>query len=544
MSHRASWGLLPLLLVFAGPFVISLIFALEVLASPASFAAALTHPQFWPALRLSVFSAAFSTLLALGMAILIVGGLHASRWWPGTRTMAGRFLAVPHLAFATGLGFLVMPSGFFARLLAAIAGWQDPPDWQTVHDPNGFLLALALALKEAPFLVWLMAGELARPDLRQTLAAQGQAARSLGHGPGSVWLRVTLPQILPQLFWPLVAVWSYGATVVDMALVLGPTRPPALALVIWSDLNDSDPAANLRGMAGAVLLTSVVAGLAALMRAALWLAGRRFSRFRAAGPSLLGLPGRAGPAAAVILVTLYAAVVLTLVILSFSRNWPFPEILPAAVSISAWKTLAAAPAPLATSLWLAALAASSALAAAILWLETAPPRLDGLMIVLCLLMLALPQLVTAMGQYRFFLHTGLTGTVTGLILAHLLPVTAYVFLVLRGPYRAFDPRWRSTAAALGTGGLSFWFRIKLALLKAPLAAALAIGFAVSMAQFIPAQLTAAGRFTTLPIEAVTLTSGANRPLAAVFALLQILPPLLAFGLAVRLSRPRWRGSDA
>ena len=98
----------------------------------------------------------------------------------------------------------------------------------------------------------------------------------------------------------------------------------------------------------------------------------------------------------------------------------------------------------------------------------------------------------------------------------------------------------AAARALAASKLSAWRRVKLPLLKAPLLTATAIGFAVSIAQFVPAQLIAAGRFSTLPMEAVTLASGGNRPLTAAFALALAVPPLLAFLAAALLGRPRWR----
>jgi len=114
-----------------------------------------------------------------------------------------------------------------------------------------------------------------------------------------------------------------------------------------------------------------------------------------------------------------------------------------------------------------------------------------------------------------------------------------MFIVLKSPYRAFDPRYRAVALGLNTSHLRFWLRIKAPLLKPALLAAAAIGFAVSMAQFVPAQLVAAGRYSTLPMEAVTLASGGNRALTAVFALALALPPGLAFLAAAWFGRPRW-----
>ena len=128
----------------------------------------------------------------------------------------------------------------------------------------------------------------------------------------------------------------------------------------------------------------------------------------------------------------------------------------------------------------------------------------------------LPSLLIADGQYLAFLHFGLNGTWLGVFLAHLTPVFAYVFIVLKGPYRAFDPRYRAVSLGLNADNYRFWSVVKLAMMKPTLAAAAAVGIGVSIAQYVPTQLIASGRLTTLPIEAVTLASGGSRPLMAVF----------------------------
>ena len=156
-----------------------------------------------------------------------------------------------------------------------------------------------------------------------------------------------------------------------------------------------------------------------------------------------------------------------------------------------------------------------------------------------LLALALPSLVTGLGQYQLLLKVGLSGTGLGLYLVHLMPVVAYMLLILASPYRSFDERWRATANALQASPWRFLTCVKWPLLKPQILAALAIGFAVSFGQYVPAQLAAAGRYSTIPMEAVTLTSGANRPLTAAFALLLGLGPVLAFIAASYFSRPRW-----
>ena len=65
-------------------------------------------------------------------------------------------------------------------------------------------------------------------------------------------------------------------------------------------------------------------------------------------------------------------------------------------------------------------------------------------------------------------------------------------------------------------------------LQRPILASLAIGFAVSVAQYLPTLFAGGGRFATVTTEAVALSAGGNRRVLAVQALLQIALPMLAF----------------
>jgi putative thiamine transport system permease protein len=65
-----------------------------------------------------------------------------------------------------------------------------------------------------------------------------------------------------------------------------------------------------------------------------------------------------------------------------------------------------------------------------------------------------------------------------------------------------------------------------------------VGFAVSVAQYLPTLYVGAGRFATVTTEAVTLASGAQRSLMSAYAALQMLLPVLVFAWAAWLGRPR------
>jgi putative thiamine transport system permease protein len=532
-----AFGPLPLILLWALPLLLGLWFALEGLLDAQAWGALLQHPQLWPGLVLSLATAGLSVLLALLLALIILSGLHGTRAWCWIQGLSAAGLSLPHLSFAIGLGFLIMPSGLLARL---IAGGTAPPQWVSVHDPYGLALVAALTLKEIPFLVALGWGALSQGDAARAIADQGRAARSLGHGAGSVWLRIVQPQLLRSLSWPVMIVFAYGASAVDLAIAIGPTQPPTLAAVIWNDLNNADTAINARGLAGALLLTGAVAIMIALASSGGRLLRRRLRDFNAAGPSLMAAPyGRAAVLGSIIALS-YLAVVMILLLMSIALRWPFPALLPVSFGDKAWITLLQNPEALWTSLAMAVAAGAAALFLAVLWLESVGQTFDKWLIGACLVSLVLPQVVITAGQYRLYLMLGLTGTYTAVFLAHLTPVLAYLMIVLSGPYRAFDQRYVRAASSLGAPRWRSWLAVKMPLLRAPLLTAAAVGFAVSLVQYVPAALMGAGRVTTLPVEAVTLTSGGDRALTAAYALALALPALLAFLLAGMLGRPRWR----
>jgi putative thiamine transport system permease protein len=536
-SSIMRWaGFLPLGVLWILPLLLGLRASFVAALVGAGWVSLFSHPQFWPALKLSLVTGTLSLVISAIIAFLIVAAFYQSVAWQRLQGLMGGFLALPHLAFAVGLGFLIMPSGLLARMIGLVMGWADPPQWITTQDPYGMSLVAALVLKEVPFLIWLIASLLGRTDFAQMLQGHWRIGQSLGHGNASIWLKLFIPQILPRLKWPLLVVWVYGASVVDMALVIGPTQPPTLAVIIWSDLNNVDLAINDRGTAGAWLLTATLAVIAVAVHGGLTFATTLFKSFYSRGPGHGNISLTTGLALLIGLAAIYGLVLLVLGIMSIGALWPYPSLLPTQSRFAAWEQAISSPQPLLNSLSFAGAASIAALAMAIVWLETMAEKRDRYLLVLAVAALALPALLIADGQYLAFLEVGLTGHWSGVFLAHLTPVFAYAFVVLKGPYRAFDPRYRSVSLGLNTSALRFLFAVKLPLMKPVLASTLAIGIGVGIAQYVPVQLIASGRIPTLTVEAVTLASGGNRQLLAVYSLMLALVPLIAFIAAVRFGR--------
>jgi putative thiamine transport system permease protein len=519
--------------LFALPLALALPAALLQAADTGAWRALFADPQLARALGLSIGTAVVGTVLALLACLGLVTHLYHSRLWSQLTGALGPMLALPHAAFAIGLALLVMPAGLLARLLAPLAGWVAPPDWPTVNDPHGAALTAVLLCKELPFLLWNTLALLARPDVALSVRGWLASGTTLGYRPAAVWWRVLWPLLLPRLAWPLLAVLAYGLTVVDLALIIGPASPPTLAVLAWQALQDGNAARNAQGAAAAVLLSLVLAALT--LAGALggrWLLrrwqcvavdGQRRTAGRSTGAAMRALWRG--------LLALYAVVAALLLASSWVGVWTFPALLPQRWAVEAWQQVLDSSGTLALSAGLGAIAAGVALLLVLAWFEATPASWDRRATPLVLAPLVLPSLLLMTGLYTLALPLRLDGTLAGLAWAHVLVTLPYVFVALAPSWRSFDRRYESTALALGRPRAAFWWRVKAPLLGAPIAAALAIGFAVSVAQYLPTQFIGAGRHASVTTEAVTLAAGGQRHTAAAFAVLQALLPAIGFALA-------------
>lgn len=238
----------------------------------------------------------------------------------------------------------------------------------------------------------------------------------------------------------------------------------------------------------------------------------------------------------VAVLALYLGALLALSVMSLAGVWAYPALWPQSVSLQAWSGVADSAATVGFTAGLAVLASASAVLLCVAWLEASPPRWDQRLAPLVLAPLVLPQLLLLVGLYQGALALRLDGSLWGLWWVHGLFVLPYVFAALAPAWRGFDVRYEWTALTLRRSRWAFWWRVKWPLLSAPLASALAIGVAVSVAQYLATQFIGAGRHATLTTEAVTLASGGQRPTAAAFALLQALLPLIGFALAMAVGQ--------
>ncbi|MFL5333245.1 MAG: ABC transporter permease [Geminicoccaceae bacterium] len=490
---------------------------------------------------LTLSSGLGGTLLAFLAAAAMAAAAGERLGQGARRVLLALLLSLPHLASAIGFAFLLAPAGWLARLASPwLTGWQRPPDLLTVNDPLGLALLFGLALREAPFLLLAIAAAQSQIATGRILAI----ARTTGHGPAEAWLKLVLPQLYRQIRLPLYAVLVFALSVVDMALVLGPSTPPVLAVQVLGWLTDPDPSWHPVGAAGAVVQTLVIMAAIGAWRFAEFAVARAARSWLTAGPSAslerwLRVAGRiAGGAVFGIGIAELVAIVLW----SFSGTWRFPAAWPQSFTFDSWfwatRGLLSAVAVTLVVGGLAALIALVAVTACAEQEARAGTRSEARVLALAYLPLLVPQIGFLFGLQVLLVRLGLDATLAGVVWAHLVFVLPYTVLMLRVPYLALDGRHVAASLSLGGSPARTFWRVKLPLLRRPLAVALAVGFSVSVAQYLPTLFAGAGRYPTLTTEALALATGGDRRLAAVAALLLALLPLLALATALAVRSPR------
>ncbi len=490
-------------------------------------------PGLWRAAATGLFAGLLSTAISVMLAFAVLAVFHGRLRHGTFSRILTPLLAAPHAAIAIGMVFVIAPSGWIARMLAPLVGWAYPPDIPTVGDPWALALVLALVVKELPFVVLILLGSMTQIPVRQHMAT----GRSLGYGRAACWLWLVFPQLWPLIRLPVLVVLAFAISVVDMAMIIGPSNPPTLAVMVARLFADPNVDAILPASAGGVLqLVLVGVGFAALLGAQILVRqlGRLVLR---CGLRLRWLDKVLSlPAALAVGVVLLAGLgLMSLLIWSVSFVWRWPDLWPASLSMRAWRGAAESwQGAAGTSLLVAVCSTAIALLVAIVWLESGDRTGRGgtsiwlqFAIYLPLLM---PQISFLIGLGGMTLQSGLFSPLALVVWGHWLFVFPYVMIALADPWGALDPRLERTAAALGAGPWRRFVRVKLPALLTPICTAAAVGFSVSIAQYLPTLFLGGGRIVTLTTEAVALSSGSDRRVAAVHATLQAVLPLLVFVL--------------
>jgi putative spermidine/putrescine transport system permease protein len=224
---------------------------------------------------------------------------------------------------------------------------------------------------------------------------------------------------------------------------------------------------------------------------------------------------------------------IPLAIWSFARGWRFPDLLPQTWTLNAWAIALSDRAGVLESLWVTSAIATLTTFIAILIGVPAGRALGQFQFrgkpaiqALILAPLIVPGIAVALGLHAVFLRLGLTNTLAGVILVHLIPTLPYMILVMTGIFATHDPSFAAQARTLGATPWQAFRYITLPAIMPGIIVGALFCFLVSWSQYILTLLIGGGRVQTLPLLLFSFATSGRNDLTGAIAIIYILPGIL------------------
>jgi putative thiamine transport system permease protein len=491
----------------------------------ADIAALLAYNGLTESVWLSLFSAIFSSLVSFYIAFMVYSQYHNSVRLQSFEKYLAPLLSLPHLAIALGLVFLFSDGSlFFADAGLPRKGLPTLIVTIVLKEVPFFLLIFSAMGRQLPIKAWLLQGKV------------------LGYQDYQAWWYLVFPSLVKQSRLALIAATAYTLSVVDISLLVGPNIPELLAVSVYrwqSSFASGDQALAFWANGLLIILLAV---------AVVILYGHE--KLARAGSTILAVKGhdltlaKMTPAFKVwlpFLSVLTAMMVAIFVLWSVGFKGQINNFEINQINLDLWQQeWLFFVEPLQNSLIIALMAAFLGVAFALLALELQRQKGRYWPDYIWLLAIILPQLSMVLGWQ--IMHNWLEGDFhTGWIVLSHLPFTfAYAYLVLKGPFGSVDTHYELIASSFGYSLWQRWWKVRFRLLLPATFIASAIAFSVSISQYIPTLMLGAGRVTTITTEAVTIGTGSQQDLIALYILLQSSLPFVAFFMAAVLAR-KFRG---
>ena len=521
------------------------------------FATLFDLPDIWQMMWLSLFTGIGSTLLAVIAAFCILATFYQSSLLGKIQGVLSPFLVFPHAAAAISLLFVVSPSGIFAavttRLNAYFSHAFTTPfvneisemalpaanDGTLLYDGLGLSILIALSLKELPFILLMTLSVMSQPLVKKKLTGYVKVGTALGYSPTASFFKLVLPTIFSQIKLPLLAVLVFATSNVEIPLILGPNNPSTLAVAIMHWFNHIDLSMRLLASSAAVVQVAVSAVAVVLFLGIERLVAYTGKRSLSGGNRYFADTAlrACGFTVMAVYIILICAVVYTVVVYSFAKQWHFPLLLPEGLTLLHWNTATSAlTTPLINTLLLGVLVSTTSLVLVLFTLESEqlkPARVvaSNAFSVSLFLPLLVPGVAFLYGLVWFQQLVFQNAVWFHTYIAHMVYVVPYVFLSMAVAYRKFDNRYAMVAQSLGKTPWQVFYHVKLPSLFSAIMVASALGLAISFSQYLPTLLASGGTLPTVTTEAVASVSGSSTRLTAVYVIIQAVMPLIGFMIA-------------
>ncbi len=236
--------------------------------------------------------------------------------------------------------------------------------------------------------------------------------------------------------------------------------------------------------------------------------------------------------------------VIFLVMMSFSGNWQWPFILPRSMSFRAWKYVMGT----SSGTWTSILTSLKiALGTSLINILLAIPAGNALgrynfplkrtIEIFIMLPILVPPVVILMGMHRTFMYLGLTESITGVIIAHILPTLPFMIRALQISFSILGYKWEEQAMLLGASPYLRFRCIVFPFILPGIVAGTALTVLISMSQYVITLLIGEGQVITLTMHMFPYLQGGDQATGSAYAVLfAIVALFLLFLMDVFLNR--------
>lgn len=225
------------------------------------------------------------------------------------------------------------------------------------------------------------------------------------------------------------------------------------------------------------------------------------------------------------------------VLWSVTERWPWPGLLPESFSLRVVHELLLGSAKLPQLLFSSiSLALVVALLGTVIGILTARAtelysfRGRKLVHVFSFLPMLVPGTVFAMGIQITLIRLGLSDTVTGVVIVHLIAAVPYCITIMTDVTRAVGDKLEQQAMVLGANPFRAFFLVTLPSLLPGILSSMSMGFILSYSQYFTTLMVGGGRVKTIALVLVPYIQSGDRALSAAYSVAFVGSALMVFFL--------------
>ncbi|MGD6793389.1 ABC transporter permease subunit [Metabacillus indicus] len=496
-----------------------------------------TNESFRDSLFYSLKITLLSTVISILAGLLIIRSVYPLLKNRYLKLAAWIPMLFPHFVWGYMLFLLLSQNGWISSIsveLGLISSTGAFPD--LMKDSEGTGIILTYVWKEIPFVLLILL-----PVYLQLNTGRKDAVYTLGGNEWDAFKLVEWPVLIPSLIEIFILLFSFIFAAYEVPALLGTTYPKMVSVLTYEWFYSGDWSRRPAAFAVMILSTAVI--LAAL--AAVYLLLNKQRERITKSSTLESIPhGNGSRSVMAVLLILFTAPVLFVIAKSMTSGWTglFPE----TFSGRGYALLMDEP-KLAEALFQSITIAVCVIVLNLLLGIPAAQILahhsfkgKSAAETLLLTPVIVPVLAVAMGLHTVFIKAGLAGSLSGVVLIHLLPTLPYTIKVMRSGFERAGVMTGEQAALLGAGRFKVFYTIYFPQLIPSIRSVIFLATTISLSQYLLTALIGGGNVLTLAGLYFPYFSSADDTVIASFSLLFAILPIgiwLLFEGLLRLVTP-------